>query len=48
VLTNLVENAVKYSQAGGEVSVRSWSENGRVLVSVEDRGPGIPRDQQAL
>ena len=32
VLTNLVENAVKYSQSGGEVSVRSWSENGRVLV----------------
>ena len=32
VLTNLVENAVKYSQAGGEVSVRTWSENGRVLV----------------
>jgi signal transduction histidine kinase len=48
VLTNLVDNAVKYSKTGGEVLVRTWSENGRVLVSVEDRGPGIPHDQQAL
>lgn len=48
VLTNLVENAVKYSQAGGEVAVTARSDNGRVIVDVADRGPGIPRDQQAL
>ena len=37
VLMNLVENAVKYSPAGGEVDVRAWAENGRVLVAVEDQ-----------
>jgi signal transduction histidine kinase len=45
---NLVENAVKYSPAGGEVDVRAWAENGRVMVAVEDRGPGIPHEQQGL
>ena len=48
VLMNLVENAVKYSPAGGEVEVHAWAENGLVLVAVEDQGPGIPREQQGL
>ena len=48
VLQNLLENAVKYSPAGEEVGVRTWAENGRVLVAVEDAGPGIPREQHAL
>jgi signal transduction histidine kinase len=48
VLMNLVENAVKYSPAGGGVDVRAWADNGRVLVSVEDSGPGIPREQHGL
>jgi signal transduction histidine kinase len=48
VLTNLIDNAVKYSPAGDEVSVRARRENGRVLVEVSDNGPGIPYDQQRL
>jgi signal transduction histidine kinase len=48
VLQNLLENAVKYSRAGEEVDVRTWAENGRVLVAVADTGPGIPREHQAL
>ena len=48
VLMNLVDNAVKYSQAGDEVAVSAWAENGQVLVSVEDHGPGIPREQHGL
>ncbi len=48
VLINLVDNAVKYSQVGGEVSVNAWAENGRVLVAVEDHGPGIPREHQGV
>jgi signal transduction histidine kinase len=48
VVMNLVENAVKYSQAGEEVAVSAWAENGRVLVSVEDHGPGIPREHHDL
>jgi len=45
---NLVENAVKYSHAGEEVAVSAWAENGQVLVSVEDHGPGIPREHHGL
>jgi signal transduction histidine kinase len=48
VLQNLLENAVKYSRSGEEVDVRAWAENGRVLVAVEDTGPGIPSEQHAL
>jgi signal transduction histidine kinase len=48
VVVNLVENAVKYSEAGKEVQVSAWAENGRVLISVEDRGPGIPHEQHGL
>ncbi len=48
VLSNLIDNAVKYSPAGGEVRVSTQAENGRVQVAVSDRGPGIPSDQQRL
>ena len=40
-LSNLVDNAVKYSAEGGRVRVRLQSENGRVVVEVQDQGPGI-------
>ena len=42
VWVNLLENAVQYSCAGGEVRMGRWSEDGMHLVSVEDQGPGIP------
>jgi signal transduction histidine kinase len=48
VLTNLIDNAIKYSPAGGEVEVRAYPENGRVLVAVRDEGPGIAKADQKL
>ena len=48
VLTNLIDNAIKYSPAEGEVEVRAYQENGRVLVDVRDRGPGIAKADQKL
>lgn len=48
VLVNLIENAVKYSAAGDEVEVAATASNGHVLVSVRDRGPGIPKEHQRL
>ena len=48
VVVNLVDNAVKYSPTGEEVHVVARAENGSVLVSVEDRGPGIPPEQHQL
>ncbi|OPY58969.1 MAG: Sensor histidine kinase YycG [Pelotomaculum sp. PtaU1.Bin035] len=42
VLTNLVENAVRYSPPGSTISVRSAERKGKITVEVADRGPGIP------
>ena len=48
MLANLIDNAVKYSAAGDEVEVTARPDNGVVRISVRDRGPGIPHDQQRL
>jgi signal transduction histidine kinase len=48
VLTNLVDNAIKYSPAGSEVEVRAYQEDGRVRIDVRDRGPGIAKEDQKL
>ena len=41
VLTNLVENAVKYTDERGSVTVRGRAEAAQVILTVEDSGPGI-------
>jgi heavy metal sensor kinase len=41
VLTNLIENAIKFVEPGGHVRVRTWQRNGEVGVTVSDDGPGI-------
>src|SRR5262249_11941313 len=48
ILTNLIDNAVKYSPAGDEVEVHVDPQNGTVRIAVADHGPGIPFDQQRL
>ena len=48
VLINLIDNAVKYSPEGDEVTVSVRADNGAVRVEVSDNGPGIPHDQQRL
>jgi signal transduction histidine kinase len=48
VLTNLIDNAIKYSPAGGEVEVRAYAEDGVVRIDVSDRGPGIAKEDQKL
>ena len=47
VLANLIENAVKWSDAGEAVDVEVYALNGRVVVAVRDSGPGIPRERAA-
>ena len=48
VLTNLLDNAVKYSPAGEEVRVNAFQQDSRVRIEVSDRGPGVPADQQRV
>jgi signal transduction histidine kinase len=48
VLVNLIENAVKYSPAGGEVRCSVRAENGRAILSIQDHGIGIASQDQAL
>jgi signal transduction histidine kinase len=45
-LSNLVDNAVKYSGEATEVHVRLARVDGEALISVEDHGIGISRDEQ--
>lgn len=45
VVSNLVSNAIKYSPSGGEVRVCVEEDGDEALLSVSDRGVGIPRDQ---
>ncbi|HMA33249.1 MAG TPA: PAS domain S-box protein [Chloroflexia bacterium] len=44
VVTNLLNNAVKYSPAGGAICIRSQAEGHTVHVQVADQGVGIPPD----
>jgi two-component system phosphate regulon sensor histidine kinase PhoR len=46
VLSNLLENAVKYSPGGGEVELRLEPVGGSMRFSVRDEGIGIPRGEQ--
>jgi len=44
VLTNLIENAAKYTPPGSEIAIRVGRDDGNIRVEVADRGPGIPRE----
>ncbi|WP_028104368.1 ATP-binding protein [Pseudoduganella violaceinigra] len=44
ILVNLLTNAAKYSNPGGEIVVRAASDNGQAVISVRDSGIGIGAD----
>jgi two-component system sensor histidine kinase TctE len=46
LLSNLVDNALKYTPAGGTVTVSTGERGGKAFVAVEDSGPGIPESER--
>lgn len=46
MLNNLLDNAVRYTESGGHITVRVGSEPGGILLTVEDDGPGVPEEDR--
>src|SRR5262249_28741787 len=46
MLLNLLDNAVKYTPAGGEIKVALSVPNGHARIAVSDNGIGIPKPEQ--
>ncbi|MBL8472776.1 MAG: HAMP domain-containing histidine kinase [Rhodocyclaceae bacterium] len=47
ILDNLLSNAIKYSPAEGSVAVQVRYMEGKLVLDVEDQGPGIPPEERA-
>jgi len=45
VAANLIDNAIKYTPAGGRVDISVLRERDRAVLRVTDTGPGIPPDE---
>jgi two-component system phosphate regulon sensor histidine kinase PhoR len=42
IVRNLVENAINYTQPGGDVAIVAAAEGAMLVITVSDNGPGIP------
>jgi two-component system sensor histidine kinase ChvG len=45
VFRNLLSNALSFSPPGGTVTLKARRDQGRVIIHIEDEGPGIPEDR---
>jgi two-component system phosphate regulon sensor histidine kinase PhoR len=47
VLTNLIDNAFKYTSSGGRVKISSYEKEDKSIIKVEDSGHGIPMESMS-
>ncbi len=45
-VSNLLDNAYKYTPEGGRVTISAAQHSNRIELKIHDSGPGIPRDEQ--
>ena len=48
IVSNLIDNGIRYNRRGGTVSVRLQTTPSETTIAVIDDGPGIPRDQREM
>jgi two-component system sensor histidine kinase KdpD len=49
VISQLLDNAIKYSPAGAPITLAAWEDSDAVVVTIADRGPGIaPEDRERV
>jgi signal transduction histidine kinase len=48
MLVNLVENALRHTPQGTQVRLLLGDQGGRVVLAVEDNGPGVPEAEREL
>jgi PAS domain S-box-containing protein len=46
VVSNIVGNALRYTESGGKITLGVTQKGERVHISVQDTGPGIPKEYQ--
>lgn len=46
LIVNLLDNSIRYTQSGGEITARVTNTGDRVVLDVEDNGPGIPVEER--
>jgi signal transduction histidine kinase len=47
IWTNLLDNAIKFSDQGGDITVKLTGRDGKITFSVQDTGPGMDAQTQA-
>jgi len=48
VLENLMSNAIKFSPRNKSIKLGGYKEQGQIVISIADEGPGIPKEEQQM
>jgi len=46
IITNLLDNAIRYSKGGGQVDINIQRKGKKILLAIKDQGVGIPKEEQ--